>query len=314
MPNALPKPDIIVQLEELKPRLAARAGLISALRRYFDAAGFLESSTPLIIPAPAPEEYIEAPAVTGGFLRTSPELQMKAMLAAGYDRIYQIGPCFREGEYGRRHRPEFTMLEWYQAQADYNDLAEFTRGMLIVAARELNGTTVVERLGRKIDFAAEWQFITVREAYRRFADADADQALTDDSFDVLMVDKIEPQLGWGAPTILMDYPAERGSLSRRKPSDPTVAERWELYLGGLEIANAYSELLDPAEQRARFALSAAGRRVYGGKEYPETQEFYSVLDYGLPECSGCALGVDRLVMVMTGVNDIADVTFPVPTP
>lgn len=314
MPNVLPKPDLIVSLEELKPRFVTRAGLIAAVRDYFRQCDFLETETPLLIPAPAPEEYIEAPSVGSAFLRTSPELQMKCLLVAGYERIFQLGPCFREGEYGRRHRPEFTMLEWYQAHTDYLGLAEFTRNLMIETATRINGRTTIKRQGRDIDFAAPWQYLTVRDAYRRYAGIEPETALADDSFDQLMVEKIEPQLGWGAPTILLDYPAERASLSRRKSSDPTVAERWELYLGGLEIANAYSELLDPAEQRQRFALSAAARANYGAKAYPEPEEFFAALEYGLPPCAGCALGIDRLVMVMTEADDIADVTFPSPRP
>jgi len=313
MPNVLPKPDVIGQLEQLKPRLVARAGLVCAVRRYFEAHGFIETITPVVIPAPAPEEYIEAPPAADGFLRTSPELQMKALLAAGYERIYQIGPCFREKEFGRRHRPEFTMLEWYQRDADYLKLAEFTRGMLLAAAENRPGGTRLKRHGRTIDLAAPWQYISVREAYRRFADADADAALVDDTFDPLMVEKIEPELGWNAPTILFDYPAVRGSLARNKASDPTLAERWELYIGGLELANAYSELRDAAEQRRRFAAAVAGRQAYGGRPYPEPAEFYAALDYGLPECAGCALGMDRLAMVMTEADDIAEVTFPAAT-
>ncbi len=310
MSNVSPKPELVAKLEAIKPRLELRAGLISALRQFYDDRGFLDTETPVLIPAPAPEEYIEAPAADGGFLRSSPELQMKCMLAAGYDRMFQIGPCFRKNEYGRRHRPEFTMLEWYQAGVDYLALAEFTCAMLCFAARRVLGKTTVCRGERTIDFALPWEYLTVHEAYRRYAGVEAEQALADDTFDELMVTKIEPELGWGQPTFLLDYPACRSSLARLKPSNPAVAERWELYLGGIEIANAFSELIDPAEQKARFQQAREKRRLEGYQDYPEATDFLAMLDYGLPKSAGCALGVDRLAMVFAGADDIADVTYP----
>ncbi|MDD3118540.1 MAG: hypothetical protein PHQ27_05140 [Victivallales bacterium] len=305
-----PKPELIARLEELKPRLTLRAGLIAALRRFYADHGFLETETPVLIPAPAPEEYIEAPAAVGGFLRSSPELEMKCLLAAGYDRIFQLGPCFRRDEYGRRHRPEFTMLEWYQSGADYLVLAEFTRAMLIFAARQVLGRTTLSWRGRTIELDTPWQYLSVRDAYRDYAGVAVETALAADSFDELMVTKIEPQLGWGRPTLLLDYPACRSSLARLKASDPTVAERWELYLGGLEIANAFSELTAAGEQRERFRQARENRRRDGGQDYPEASDFLTMLDYGLPESSGCALGVDRLAMVWAAVDDIGEITYP----
>ncbi len=310
MSNVSPKPELVARLEIVKPRLELRARLISSLRQFYDDRGFLDTETPVLIDAPAPEEYIEAPAADGGFLRSSPELQMKCMLAAGYTKMFQIGPCFRKGEYGRRHRPEFTMLEWYQASADYLALAEFTCEMLRYAARRVLNGTVIRRGGRSIDLGLPWEYLTVRDAYSRYAGVDVETALSDDIFDELMVTRIEPELGWGRPTILLDYPACRSSLARLKGTDPTVAERWELYLGGIEIANAFSELTDTAEQKARFALSKEKRKADGYQDYPDAVDFLAMLDSGLPESSGCALGVDRLAMVFAGAEDIADVTYP----
>ena len=310
MSNVSPKPELVSRLEALKPRLVLRAGLISALRRFYAKCDFLETETPVLIPAPAPEEFIEAPAAKGGFLRSSPELEMKCLLAAGYDRIYQLGPCFRQGEYGRRHRPEFTMLEWYQAGADYKVLAEFTRKMVLFAARQVLGRTALRRQGKTIELNQPWQYITVRDAYRNYAGVDVEKTLADDSFDEVMVTEVEPRLGWERPTFLLDYPACRSSLARLNATDPAVAERWELYLGGLEIANAFSELINAEEQRERFRQTRAIRKRDGYQDYPAADDFLSMLDYGLPESSGCALGVDRLAMIFAEVDDIADITYP----
>ncbi len=310
MSSALIKPDIIARLESVKPRLAMRSGLVAAIRSYFQGNGFLEVDTPLVIDAPAPEEYIEAPTGGGGFLRTSPELQMKCMLAAGYDKIFQLGPCFRKNEFGRQHRPEFTMLEWYESGVDYMRLAEFTESMLRAVCQNLTGGTTVTFREQEIDFSKKWNYITVAEAFLSYAGVDMNQALADDSFDELMVVKIEPELGKSVPTFLMDYPSERAALSRRKASEPAVSERWELYIAGLELANAFSELTDLPEQRSRFEHSRRERAATGYTDYPWPVDFFAALDYGMPESAGCALGVDRLAMVFTGAEDIAEVTFP----
>lgn len=310
MQNASPKPDCIYQLEQIKARLLLRAGLISSIRQYFDVNGFAEVETPLMIKAPAPEEFIEAPQAGEMFLRTSPELQMKLMVAAGFEKIYQLGACFREGEFGRKHRPEFTMLEWYHSGADYNDLLDFTAGMLRHLAVFAAGSSAISYQGQVIDFAAEPEIITVNEAFRRFAGVTPENAMNTDRFDELMVTKIEPMLGQGRPTFLKDYPASRSALARLKQADHTVAERWELYLSGIEIANAYSELIDPAEQTARFEEAAAARAHGGCRPYPPPVEFLQAINAGMPESSGCALGIDRLIMIFTDADDISQVKMP----
>ncbi len=307
MQNASPKPDCVYQLEQIKARLLLRAGLISSIRQYFDAAGFAEVETPVMIKAPAPEEFIEAPQAGEMFLRASPELQMKLMLAAGFKKIYQIGACFREGEFGRKHRPEFTMLEWYDSGADYNDLLKFTAGMLRHLAVFTAGSSSVSYQGSVIDFSAEPEIITVKDAFLRFTGVTPEAAMEADRFDELMVTKIEPVLGRGRPTFLTDYPAARSALARLKASDHSVAERWELYLSGIEIANAYSELIDPAEQAARFEEAASARARGGYRPYPPPAEFLQAINAGMPESSGCALGIDRLIMIFTDADDISQV-------
>lgn len=300
------KPENVSHLECIKARLHMRAGLFSAVRDYFNRHGFLEVETPVLIKAPAPEEFIEAPPAGDKFLRTSPELQMKQILSAGYEKIYELGPCFRQGEFGRRHREEFTMLEWYEVGKDSDYLIGFTHEMLKAAAPE----PVVEYSGHRIDLSLQPEIISVDEAYEKYCGKTPDQALTDGDFDELMVTRVEPQLGLNRATFLTGYPVERAALA--KIGENGRAMRWELYLGGLEIANAYTELTDPVEQRKRFEEAKAARSESGGIPYPEPDEFYKALDHGLPPSTGCALGFDRLVMVFTNAEDINQVRFNLP--
>ena len=264
------------------------------MREFFYAAGFIEVETPVKIHAPAPEEYIESVQSEGDFLRTSPELAMKVLLSPGCEKIFQIGSCFRANEHGRKHLEEFTMLEFYAVKWDYRQLAEFTAAMLKSAA------------GNNPVFSSH-DFITVDEAFRRYAGVSAFEADADDSFDELMVTKVEPNLGTEGLTFLMDYPASRASLSRLSAANPKVAERWELYRNGLELANAFGELTDGVEQRKRFEAANKFRAANNMHAYPEPVEFYAALDKGLPESSGCAIGVDRLLMLLCNENDIRNV-------
>jgi lysyl-tRNA synthetase class 2 len=274
--------------------LAQRSEFLRAMREFFYAAGFIEVETPVKIHAPAPEEYIESVRSEGDFLRTSPELSMKVLLSQGCEKIFQIGSCFRANEQGRKHLEEFTMLEFYAVNWNYRQLAEFTAAMLNSAA------------GNNPVFSS-YDFITVDEAFQRYAGVSAFEADKNDTFDELMVTKVEPNLGLEKLTFLMDYPASRASLSRLSAANPQVAERWELYRNGLELANAFGELTDGAEQRRRFEAALKFRAENNMHPYPEPVEFYAALDRGLPESSGCAIGVDRLLMLLCNENDIRDV-------
>ncbi len=287
--------------------LERRAALFAAVRHYFDTHGFLEVETNVRIPAPVPEEFIESIPADGEFLRASPEIAMKIMVAAGYERIYQIGRCFRAGEHGARHREEFTMLEYYAAGMGYRELADFTVGYIREAAERIFGRPALTFRGETMDLGAPPEILTVADAYWRYCGISMEEASRKDIFDELMVTRIEPRLGRGRLTILTDYPAERASLARLKPDDHSVAERWELYLGGLELANAYGELLDPVEQRERFRLAARVRRAAGMLAYPDPEDFFAALTLGLPFCSGAALGLDRLAMVFADAADIGEV-------
>lgn len=290
--------------------LPARSRIASLLRAAFDAARFVEVETPVGILAPAAEEYIEAPRADGFFLRTSPELQMKRLLAAGMERIYQLGPCFRSGENGRKHRQEFTMLEFYQAGADYLELLDFTQSFLLSVCRGLHGESSFRFNGETISLE-KLEIIPVREAFERFAHRNADQCAEEEGlFELVLVDQVEPRLPKDRPCVLIDYPIRFGAFARPKASDPTLAERWEIYLGGIELANTYGELIDPQIQRERFRRFAQTRRRQNLTEYPEPTAFLEAIDHGFPSCAGSALGFDRLVMLLTDHPDIADISFP----
>ena len=286
--------------------LRRRSEVLRAARVFFYRRRFIEVESPVRIAANAPEEFIEAIPAAGEFLRTSPELALKGLLSRGAERIFEIGSAFRAGEFGRKHREEFTILEYYAAGWDYRKLARFTAQLMLHLARHTAGSAEVTWQGRKFDFARS-EFITVDEAYRRYAGVSAFDADADGSFDELMVTKVEPQLGAGHLTFLIDYPATRASLSRRRADDPRLAERWELYVGGLELGNAFGELTDPVEQRERFRLAQEFRAGQGMLSYPEPAEFLAALDRGIPESSGCALGFDRIAMLLFDIADIGDV-------
>ena len=337
-------------------RLKARAKIVAALRAFFDGQGFVEVETPVRIAAPAPEPHIDCPVVpspTGGFpsyLRASPELQMKKLLAAGMDRIYQIGPCFREGERGSRHNPEFTMIEWYRRDADYlTILSDLEHLFCTLSSRfsedrpfespEPLGDRPLNPLGDrplnpqwKSGKVEEWKSktippfhhstfppttayqplgdrpfkrVTVREAYRRWAGWDPWTEWNQDRFDLDMATKIEPALKSEGAVFLMDYPPQAASLARLRGD---VAERWEFYVDGLELANCFTELCDPAEQRQRFETARQERRQLGESDYPIDEEFLSSLG-SIGSAAGVALGVDRLVMTLLGAPSIEAVRF-----
>ena len=271
--------------------LKSRARIISSIRSFFDGLSFTEVETPVRIDAPAPESNIDCPPVsTGGFLRASPELQMKKLLACGFDRIYQIGPCFRDGEKGSRHNPEFTMIEWYRKDASYLDIADDLEKLW------------TSLIGRTITFPR----LSVREAYSRYALWDPWTQWDHERFDYDMAVKIEPalkQLGGGV--FLVDYPIEASSLAL---VDGDHAQRWEFYYDGLELANAFTELCDESEQRRRFAMEREKRRSLNESDYPVDEEFLSSLSL-INSAAGVALGIDRLVMCLLSLPDIASSRF-----
>lgn len=293
-------------LARRREALGSRARIIQEIRRFFIEGGYLEVETPLRIPAPAPESHIDPVPADGWFLQTSPEICMKRMLAAGYGRLFQICHCWRAGERGRMHVPEFTMLEWYRAGTDYAGLMDECERLVRSVVEEMGFGGKLAFRGGTIDSAAPWERITVREAFVRHGGMTMEEALERDAFDEVMVERIEPCLGNGRPTFIHDYPACRGALARLKPDDPTVAERFELYIGGVELANAFSELTDPVEQRTRFESEATFRATRGQITLPLPENFLAELAE-MPPSAGIALGVDRLVMVLLDAASIDEV-------
>jgi lysyl-tRNA synthetase class 2 len=294
-----------------RPVLELRRRVIGALRHFLDRQGFLEVQTPVLTSAPAPELHIDAvPAGGGGFLITSPELYMKRLLAAGYERIYQFTPVFRAGERGRRHHPEFTLLEWYRLGSDYRALQEDCRGLLRAACEAAGRRQGWSCGGRFLNVGADWQHLTVREAFSSFAGWEPRDPLDQNRFDLDLVEKVEPRLGFPAPCILSDYPASQAALARLSPRDPTIAERFELYWAGVELANGFSELTNLREQRERFDAVLRDRSQRGRPVTPLPSEFLQSLSHLAP-CAGIALGVDRLVMLLASADHIDQVVaFP----
>jgi lysyl-tRNA synthetase class 2 len=290
--------------------LRRRALMVRTMRRFFDDRDYLEVETPIRIPAPAPEAHIDAPSSGDWFLRTSPELCMKRLAAAGYSRIYQISKCFREGERGRRHLPEFTMLEWYCRGGDCRTLMQECEALVLALAQALGmGETLVYQ-GTAVSLAPPWERLSVTDAFARHASLSLPEALATDRFDEIMACEIEPCFGHGRPVFLYDYPLAHGALARRKPSDPSLVERFELYIGGMELANAFVELTDETEQRMRFEQALCFRRAAGKAAYPMPEPFLRALRL-MPETAGIALGVDRLAMLFADADAIDGVvTFP----
>ncbi len=286
--------------------LSRRATLFRSIREFFYDRDFIEVETPIKIHAPAPEEFIESIPAEGDFLRTSPELAMKCLLADGFERIFQIGACFRVGEHGCKHREEFTMLEFYATGMPYRKMAEFTSEFISSSAQKIFGSVLISYQGHRVDLS-RFEYITVADAFLRYAGISMWEAEERDIFDELMVSKIEPKLGRGRLSFLIDYPADRASLARLSPTNPAVAERWELYIEGIELANAFGELTDATEQKVRFEEAQRFRAMHGMHRYPEALEFFAALDRGIPPSSGCAMGLDRLAMIFCDASDIGEV-------
>jgi lysyl-tRNA synthetase class 2 len=319
----------------------ARARLAAETRRLLGALGYEEVETPTLVPAPGMEPHL-APFETtwrpegGGAARplwliTSPEYAMKRLLADGFERVFQLSRVFRNGELSATHNPEFTMLEFYRAGTDYQGIMADLERLIEAAARALSprGEPVVERDGRQLELGAPFERLTVQEAFLRHAgvdlaacrgegdrlraaardagrDAGPDGEPFDDAFFRLMLAEVEPRIGLARPTFLVDWPAPMAALSRLKAGDPRWAERFELYAGGLELANGFTELTDAAEQRARLLDEQAQRRRLGRPVLPLDEPFLAALPR-MPDAGGVAVGFDRLLMLLTGAASLADV-------
>ncbi|MEI6556844.1 MAG: EF-P lysine aminoacylase EpmA [Rhodospirillaceae bacterium] len=331
--------------------LEVRGRVTAALRGFMAGRAMVEVETPALQVSPGQEPHLLAFAtdLQGAhpeerrqlFLHTSPEFAMKKLLVAGLPRLWQLAKVFRNGERSATHHPEFSMLEWYRAGAGTAELMADCVALVRAAATAAGCARFVFH-GRDCDPYAEWQTVTVAEAFTRYAGIDllatapdpyapdrgllADAAsgagirvAGDDRWEDIvfrvMFERIEPVLGLGAPTFLTDYPVSMAALSRPKPGDARLAERFELYVSGLELANAFAELTDAAVQRARFEADMALQERLYGRRTPIDEEFLAALTYGLPECAGIALGFDRLVMLCSGAETIEEVLWaPVTRP
>lgn len=320
----------------------ARAAMLAAIRDWFRAEGFVEVETPILFRAPGLNPHIaefetryeKDPLRRGAserlWLRTSPEVFHKRLLAAGLPRFYEIGRFFRNGERTDWHNPEFTGLELYEANADYRRVMELTERVLAAAIAAVAGAPRVVAGGRTIDVTPPWERLTVREAFRRHAGvtlpptddiaalaAEARRAgipvepddRFDDVFFRVMLTKIERELGFAKPVFLHDYPASMGVMARRKPGDPSVAERVEVYLAGVELANGFSELDDAIEQRARFEADralVAERDGVAPESLPFDEGFLEAVSK-MPPSTGIAIGLDRVLQLALGRKTIREV-------
>lgn len=290
----------------IKDNLHLRARIIQAVRKFFIDIDYLEIDTPIRIPAPAPEAHIDAVLTDGQYLQTSPELCMKQLLAAGFPRIFQICKCFRQHERGRRHLPELTMLEWYHAGGNYLGLMDTCEELVCFVARRLGrGNRLIYR-NRPIELAIPWLRLSVAEAFKQYGSISMNTALATDCFDEVMALEIEPNLGDPNPVFLYDYPARHGALARLKPQDSQLAERFELYIAGIELCNGFSELTDAAEQRKRFEEELLLRQSLNKPPRPMPEKFLEALA-DMPAAGGNALGIDRLVMLFADTDKIDDV-------
>ncbi|MCF8129290.1 MAG: EF-P lysine aminoacylase GenX [Deltaproteobacteria bacterium] len=289
-----------------KPLLQLRARIVQRVREFFVSRDYLEIETPQLITAPAPETHIESIPVGNRYLQTSPELSMKRLLAQGFPRIFQIARCFREGERGDLHLPEFSLLEWYRTGIDYRDLMEECEALFLFLAQKIGLGAGLHCRGLNIDLNTPWERLSVRSAFERYAPLSLDQALQNDHFDQIMVNDIEPNLGIKTPTFIYDYPASLAALARLKSGSPGVAERFEIYVGGIELANGFSELNDAHEQRLRFEKELKQRASLGKPVTPMPEKFLKELS-NMPKTAGIALGLDRLVMVFGDARTIDEV-------
>jgi lysyl-tRNA synthetase class 2 len=327
-----------------RPFLQARAAITAAIRGFFAEQGFVEVETSILQVSPGNETHLHAPRTeitrpdgrrAPRYLRTSPEFACKKLLAAGEEKIFELARVFRDRERGDLHLPEFTMLEWYRANAAYDQVMADTV-VVIAHAAQATGARQFSFRGVSADPFAEPELWTVAAAFDRFAGIDllatiqggegdraalaaaatgkvrvAEDDTWSDLFSKILVEHVEPHLGLGRLTVLLEYPAPEAALARAKADDPRVAERFEVYACGVELANGFGELTDPAEQRRRFALAMDEKQRRYGERYPIDPDFIEAVAE-MPQASGVALGFDRLVMLASGAPRIDQVVWTPP--
>jgi lysyl-tRNA synthetase, class II len=322
----------LIANEETRRLFAIRAQTVAEVRRWLDEHGFVEAETPVLQPLYG--GALARPFVTHHnaldrdlYLRIATELYLKRLIVGGLDKVYELGKDFRNEGVSHKHNPEFTMLEWYEAYADYNDTAADLERLVSSVAQRVLGTSEMERDGETIDLSPPWRRITLREAIREHAGLDIAEHPTREQLAAAMDSKPDPEEGWGKlvdgllskevepkltqPTFILDYPVELSPFAKAHRSEDGLVERWEAFVGGVEIANAFSELNDPDEQRRRFEQQAEEQRRGDEETQPYDEAFVEALEQGMPPTGGVGLGIDRLVMIFTGAASLREVVlFP----
>ncbi len=318
--------------EESRELFRKRNQTISAVRRWLDSRGFVEVETPVLQPLYG--GALARPFTTHHnaldrdlYLRIATELYLKRLVVGGVDKVYELGKDFRNEGISHKHNPEFTMLEWYEAYADYNDVAEELEALVSDVGREVLGTTKVEREAETIDLAPPWRRVTLRDAIRERTGIDVMEHPTREQLAAAMGSEPDPNEGWGKlvdgllskeveptliqPTFVIDYPVELSPFAKRHRSEEGLVERWEAFVGGIEISNAFTELNDPDEQRRRFEEQAEEHARGDEETQPYDEVFVESLEQGMPPTGGVGLGIDRLVMILTGAKSLREVVlFP----
>lgn len=323
----------------LKKIYEDRLAIIKSVREFFWSSGFLETDTPVAVKYPGQEPYLHpVPVMVHDprgkaeqfYLHTSPEFSLKKLLAAGFEKIFHITKCFRDYEsFGGNHNTEFTMIEWYRAPGTLTQIMDDTEALFKHVGATL-GRSVVKYKGATISIAENWDRKTMKQVWQEFVGVNLDEYLTSESVEQLVrqfgfsvetgelfedlffkifLNKIEPELGKDRPVFIYDYPKQMSSLSKVCVHDDRYAERFELYIGGLELANAFGELTDPVEQKTRLEHDKALRERLSKTTWPVDPSFIAALESGVPEAGGIALGVDRMVVLFTEAKDINEVIF-----
>jgi lysyl-tRNA synthetase class 2 len=313
---------------ETRELFAKRAATISAVRSWFDSRGFVEVETPVLQPlyggALARPFTTHHHALDRDFyLRIATELYLKRLVVGGIDKVYELGKDFRNEGISHKHNPEFTMLEWYEAYADYDDTARELEALVAEVAKRVSGDAKVEREGEAIDLSPPWRRVTLRDAIRDETGIDVLEHPTREQLAEAMGSEPDAEEGWGKlvdgllskrvepkliePTFIIDYPVELSPFAKRHRSDERLVERWEAFAGGMEIANSFTELNDPDEQRCRFEEQRAEQERGDEETQPYDEAFIEALEHGMPPTGGAGLGIDRLVMILTGAKSLREV-------
>ena len=330
--------DLIVN-SEVKDTFIARSKIITGIRSYLNNKGYLEVETPILNTIPG--GAAARPFVTHHntldidmYLRIAPELYLKRLIVGGFDKVYEMGRLFRNEGMDIKHNPEFTTFELYSAYEDYNDMMDLTEDLISTLAKDVCGDTKINYQGTDIDLTPPWKRITMIDAIKEVTGADFNTTNTDEEalalaksigveiegfpvrghiINEVFEAKVEETLI--QPTFIMDYPVEVSPLTKKKPSDPRLVERFELFIGGREYANAYSELNDPIDQQERFMMQMAEREAGNDEANMIDEDFVQALEYGMPPTGGLGVGVDRLIMLLTNSYSIRDVLlFPTMKP